>query len=144
MSLAGKRQDILSLLRQMANRPLVDETAVWSEIEMAIEPTGSGQLDRQFKKEIDNCIYALALVYAHYVGALPAFSNSDRQTRFERFVLAIPIPKQFRITPNRIKASIRRLDPKRNPTFARDLKLMALRHAAEENPPRAICNIQTQ
>jgi hypothetical protein len=144
MSPADRRQDILSLLRQMAKRPLVDENAIWREIETATGPAGSGQFDGKFKKELDDCIYALALVYAHYVGAMPAFSNSDRPTRFEKFVLAIPMPTEFRITPNRIKASIRRLDAKRNPAFARDLQLMALRHAAEQSPTRAICQIQTQ
>jgi hypothetical protein len=124
MSLADKREEILSLLRHMAQRPLEDEAGVWHQIQAATALTPPTQSDGKFKQQIDDCVYALALVYARHVGAMPAFSNGDRPTRFEQFVNAVPMPPEFRITPNRIKASIRKLDAKHNSTFARDLQSM--------------------
>ncbi len=132
MLLADKREEILSLLHSMSRRLLPDENVVWHEIETALAHNDSGKADGKFKKELDDCVYALALVYAHYVGAMPAFSNGGRSTKFEKFVLAVPMPMEFRITPNRIKASIRRLDAKHNPSFARDLKRMADLHVQEQ------------
>ena len=134
MLLADKRERILSLLRGMSRHPLPDENAVWHEIETALAHVDSGKANGKSKQELDDCVYALALVYTHYVGAMPAFSNSDRQTRFEKFVLTVPMPIEFRVTPNRIKASIRRLDAKHNPSFARDLQRMADLHAPEQRP----------
>ena len=122
MSFADKRDQVLSLLRHMAQRPLEDEAGVWREIVAATTRKGPAPPDGKFKQEIDECIYALALVYARHVGAMPAFSNGDRPTRFEQFALAVPMPMEFRITPNRVKASIRRLDAKHNSAFARDLQ----------------------
>lgn len=124
MSFTDKRDEVLSLLRHMTQRPLQDEAGVWREIEAATALKGPAPPDAKFKKEIDDCIYALALVYARHVGAMPAFSNGDRPTRFEQFVLAVPMPTEFRITPNRIKAAIRRLDAKHNSAFARDLRTL--------------------
>jgi hypothetical protein len=63
----------------------------------------------------------LALIYSHQTGLLPAFSNCDNETRFERFVFALPAPPRLQLTRNRLKAAIRRLNLKRNPDFARDL-----------------------
>ena len=131
MSLADKKNEILSLLRHASRRPLLDENAVWRDIEAIIAHSGSEQCSWNPKKEIDDCVYALALVYAYHAGAMPAFTNSERPTLFEGFVQAIPMPAGFRITRNRIKASIRRLDAKRNPIFARDLQSMGAAHAAE-------------
>ena len=131
MSLADKKDEILSLLRRASRRPLRDESAVWRDIEAVIAHSGPGQCSWNPKREIDECVYALALVYAYHVGAMPAFTNSESPTLFESFLQAIPMPTEFRITRNRIKASIRRLDAKRNPAFARDLQLMGTHYAAE-------------
>lgn len=126
MSLADKKNEILSLLRHASRRPSLDEEAAWHDIEAAMA-SACATNSKNPKKEIDDCVYALALVYACYSDALPAYTNCDSPTIFERFVLAVPMPAGFRITQNRIKASIHRLDAKRNPAFARDLKLMTVR-----------------
>jgi len=131
MSLDDKRDEILSLLRHASRRHSLDENAVWRDIAAIIAHSGSEQCSWNPKKEIDDCVYALALVYAYHAGAMPAFTNGESPTLFESFLQAIPMPAEFRITRNRIKASIRRLDAKRNPGFARDLQLMGAHHAAE-------------
>lgn len=66
-------------------------------------------------------VYSLALIYTHQTGLMPAFSNCENETRFERFVLSVPAPSRCQLTRNRLKAAIRRLSFKNNPTFAKDL-----------------------
>src|ERR1019366_8324189 len=131
MPLSEKRMEILSALRSASRRPLGDEAAIWHEIEAVMERAQSEVCGWNPKVEIDRCISALALIYARHAGARPAFTNCDRGTRFEHFILAIPMPVQFRITPNRIKASIRRIDLPRNPDFANILFSGEVPHAAE-------------
>jgi hypothetical protein len=131
MSLSDKRTEILFALRSASRQPLGDETAIWREIETVMERARLEQCGWNPKAEIDKCIHALALVYARHTGARPAFTNCDSGTRFERFILAIPMPVQFRITRNRIKASIRRIDAPRNPAFAQGLYSRTTSHAAE-------------
>ena len=131
MPLSDKRMEILSALRSASRQPLGDEAAIWREIEIVMERAWQEKCGWNPKAEIDKCIYALALIYVRCTGARPAFTNCDSGTRFERFVLAIPMPAQFRITRNRIKASIRRIDAPRNPAFAPNLFSRTPPHAAE-------------
>jgi hypothetical protein len=131
MPLSDKRTEILSALRAASRHPLGDKTAIWREIEIVMERAQLEECGWNPKTEIDRCIHALALIYAHHTGARPAFTNCDAGTRFERFILVIPMPVQFRITRNRIKASIRRIDAPRNPAFARNQFSRTTPHAAE-------------
>lgn len=131
MPLSDKRTEILSALRAASRHPLGDEAAIWHEIEFVMERAQQEECGWNPKAEIDRCIHALALIYAHHTGARPAFTNCDSGTRFERFILAIPMPVQFRITRNRIKASIRRIDAPRNPAFAENALAGTPPHAAE-------------
>ena len=131
MPLSDKKTEILSALRSACRHPLGDETAIWHEIESVMDRARLEKCDWNPKAEIDRCIHALALIYAHHTGARPAFTNCDSGTRFERFILAIPMPAQFRIARNRIKASIRRIDSPRNPAFTGNQFSRTTPHAAE-------------
>ena len=62
---------------------------------------------------------------------MPGFTNSESETRFERFAHSIPVPAELKLTRNFLKACIRRVDAKRNPQFARDLESRGGRRAAE-------------
>ena len=83
------------------------------------------------KLRIDRYIYQLGLLYASQTGAMPAFTNGESETRFERFVHAVPAPPDLRLTRHLVKAAIRRLDAKRNSQFARDLENLNARSAAD-------------
>jgi hypothetical protein len=131
MPLSDNKTEILSALRSASRLPLGDETAIWRDIETVMARARLEKCGWNPKTEIDRCIYALALIYAQRTGARPAFTNCDSGTRFERFLLAIPMPDQFRITRNRIKASIRRMDAPRNPAFARRPLPGRAQHATE-------------
>lgn len=87
--------------------------------------------DKDQKERLDRYIYGLGLIYAHQTGSMPAFTNGETETRFERFVNAVPGPLGLRLTRNLVKAAIRRIDARRNPQFADDLKNMNGQHAAE-------------
>jgi hypothetical protein len=132
MGLGKHRDEILAALRGVRRAPLRDEDAAWSAIEKAVmratDPT-HGEADR--KARLDEYIYRLSLIYTHQTGALPGFTNSESETRFERFVFIIPVPAELKITRNLIKAGIRRLDAKHNPQFASDLKTLRGEDAAE-------------
>ena len=130
MQLSSKRTEILSALRQASRRPLHDEDAIWREIEAVMEAAAKERCGWNPKAEIDKCIHALALIYACSTGARPAFTNCESGTRFEHFVRAIPMPAQFRITRNRIKASIRRIVPPRDTGFTRRILVRTTPHAA--------------
>jgi hypothetical protein len=132
MDLGKHREKILAALRGMRRAPLRDEDAAWGAIEKAVARViapNSGDADR--KARLDEYIYQLGLIYAHHTGAMPGFTNSESETRFERFAYAIPIPAELKVTRNLIKARIRRLDVKRNPRFANDLKAMRGETTAE-------------
>jgi hypothetical protein len=128
LQLSRKRDEILSALRHASRRPLRDEDAIWREIEAVMEAAAKEQCGWNPKAEIDRCIHALALIYACSTGAQPAFTNCDSGTRFEHFVMAIPMPVQFRITRNRIKASIRRIVPPKESGFAHRILARATPH----------------
>src|SRR5665213_1445695 len=123
MGLGKYRDQILAALRGARRAPLRDEGAAWSAIEKAVmRATDSSRGETDRKTRLDEYIYQLSLIYAHQTGALPGFTNSESETRFERFAFAIPVPAELKITRNLIKAGIRRLDAKRTPQFASDLK----------------------
>lgn len=132
MGLGKHREQILAALRAACRAPLRDEAGAWRAIEAAAARAmgaSKGETDR--KARLDDYIYRLSLTYAYQTGAMPGFTNSESETRFERFVFAIPVPAELKVTRNLVKACIRRLDAKRNPQFASDLKNMLGEDAAE-------------
>ena len=132
MGLGKYRDQILAALRGARRAPLRDEDAAWNAIEKAVmRATDSSRGETDRKARLDEYIYQLSLIYAHQTGALPGFTNSESETRFERFAFAIPVPAELKITRNLIKAGIRRLDAKRNPQFASDLKTLRGETAAQ-------------
>ena len=131
VSLDGHKQAVLALLRSASQHPLRDEAMAWQAIEMAILRAGDTKPDPEPRKRLDAYVYALGLIYTHQTGAFPAFTNSENETRFERFVCGVPAPVELRATRNLIKAATRRLNAKRNPAFVQDLRLFAGDTAAE-------------
>lgn len=127
----GKSPDhILAILRSACRGPLRNEAGVPEAVASILSESAilAGE-DRKLKT--DRFIYQLGLLYAHQTGAMPAFTNGESETRFERFVHAVPAPADLRLTRHMVKAAIRRLDAKRNPQFARDLENLGRRSAAE-------------
>jgi len=132
MDLDKHRDEILKALRTGKRTKLRDEDAAWRAIERAASAVadGAGQ-DGDRKARIEQYVYELCLIYAHQTGAMPGFTNSESETRFERFANSIPVPAELKLTRNFLKACIRRVDAKRNPQFARDLETRGGRNAAE-------------
>ena len=128
MDLDKHRDEILTALRGRA--ALRDEAAAWRAIARAVLAVADGQ-DGDRKARIEQYVYELCLIYAHQTGAMPGFTNSESETRFERFANSIPVPAELKLTRNYLKACIRRVDAKRNPQFARDLESRGGRSAAE-------------
>ena len=128
MDLDKHRDEILKALRGRAE--LRDEVAAWRAIARAVLAVADGQ-DGDRKARIEQYVYELCLIYAHQTGAMPGFTNSESETRFERFAHSIPVPAELKLTRNYLKACIRRVDAKRNPQFARDLETRGGQSAAE-------------
>ncbi len=128
MDLDKHRDEILKALR--GRTELRDESAAWRAIECAVLAVADGQ-DGDRKARIEQYVYELCLIYAHQTGAMPGFTNSESETRFERFAYSIPVPADLKLTRNYLKACIRRVDAKRNPQFARDLERRSGRNAVE-------------
>jgi hypothetical protein len=128
MDLDKHRDEILKALRGRAE--LRDEAAAWRAIARAVLAVADGQ-DGNRKARIEQYVYELCLIYAHQTGAMPGFTNSESETRFERFAHSIPVPAELKLTRNYLKACIRRVDAKRNPQFARDLETRGGQSAAE-------------
>ena len=132
MGLGKHREQILVALRGACRASLRDEEAAWRAIEKAVAlAIGPGRDGTERKARLDGYIYQLSLIYAYQTGAMPGFTNSESETRFERFAFAIPVPAELKITRNLIKAGIRRLDAKHNSRFANDLETMRSEDAAE-------------
>jgi hypothetical protein len=110
----------VEVLRAASRSPLRDEQQAQAQISDAVQSAKSADWEEPHS-DLQDWVYALALIYSHQTGLLPAFSNCDNETRFERFVFALPAPPRLQLTRNRLKAAIRRLNLKRNPDFARDL-----------------------
>jgi hypothetical protein len=127
----GKDQElILSALRSACRASLRDESAVPGAVAHIVSEN-SALAGEERKLRVDHYVYQLGLLYAHQTGAMPAFTNGESETRFERFVHAVPAPADLRLTRHLVKSAIRRLDAKRNPQFARDLENLNGRSAAE-------------
>jgi hypothetical protein len=130
MGLGKNQEQVLAVLRSACHGPLRNESGVLDALASILSESAilAGE-DRKLKT--DHFIYQLGLLYAHQTGAMPAFTNGESETRFERFVHAVPAPADLRLTRHMVKAAIRRLDAKRNPQFARDLENLDRRTAAE-------------
>jgi hypothetical protein len=112
------KNSAVEMLRAATRLPLRSERLAYAQISDAIENVEASELaDHQADPEA--WVYKLALIYAHQTGLLPAFSNCENETRFERFVFALPQP--LKLTRNRLKAIVRRLNLKNNIQFGRDL-----------------------
>lgn len=113
----------VDMLRAATRLPLRDEHGAYAQISDAIHSAESAE-PACVGIDLEYWVYSLALIYSHQTGLMPAFSNCENETRFERFVLAVPAPSRCQLTRNRLKAAIRRLNLKNNPGFARDLDLL--------------------
>jgi len=133
MGLEDRRDFIMASLKSGQPRALLDEASAWRAIVAAVAAAGSpGHKKREHKSWADRLIYDLGLIYAHQTGALPGYTNSETETRFERFACAVMAGSGIRLTRNLVKAAIRRLAPKENSRFARTLaELRAASIAAE-------------
>lgn len=118
----------LEALRAATRSPLRDEHLAHAQISDALQIAGAPECDEP-GSHLEAWIYTLALIYTHQTGLLPAFSNCENETRFERFVLALPTPPRLQLTRNRLKSIIRRLDLKNNLGFVEDL------NALNDQPP---------
>ncbi|MGZ5921631.1 MAG: hypothetical protein ACXWLJ_05105 [Rhizomicrobium sp.] len=124
------KEEVLAVLRA-ASRGIADEVQACRDIEAQIAAKRGISGHWNPKQEIDECVYALALVFSHHTGSMPAYTNGERPTLFEQFLVALPLPAEYRMTRNRIKAAIRRLDAKRNPAFKHDLHSSLARQATK-------------
>ena len=132
MAMSSQRERTLNVLRTACRSTLRDEDAAWRGIESILANAAASDLARiDQKMRLERYIYALGLIYTHQTGAMPGFTNGETETRFERFVNAVPAPIGLRITRNLVKDCIRRIDAKRNPRFAHDLATMNSQNAAE-------------
>jgi hypothetical protein len=113
----------VEMLRAAARSPLRDEHLAYAQICDAMQNAKIAEHEHP-RGDLEDWIYALALIYTQHTSLLPAFSNCENETRFERFVHALPAPSGLQFTRNRLKAAIRRLDLKNNPGFARDLNAL--------------------
>jgi hypothetical protein len=122
MGLEDRKDFIMASLRSRQPRALLNEGEAWRGIVAAVDAAGDpGGRKREHKRWADRLIYDLGLLYAHQTGTLPGFTNSENETRFERFAYAVMANSGIRLTRNLVKAAIRRLAPKENPDFARAL-----------------------
>jgi hypothetical protein len=110
----------VDMLRAAARSPLRDEQQALAQISDAVQSAKSAEWEEP-NSDLQDWVYLLALIYSHQTRLLPAFSNCENETRFERFVFALPAPPRLQLTRNRLKAAIRRLNLKSNCDFARDL-----------------------
>jgi hypothetical protein len=117
---APVKNGAIEALRAAVRSPLRDEQQAYAQISDAVQTAGIGPAD-EATKSLEAWVYTLALIYTHQTGLMPAFSNCENETRFERFVFALPPPPHAQLTRNRLKSTIRRLDLKNNPEFSRDL-----------------------
>ena len=108
----------VEILRAATRSPLRDENQAYAQLSYAIQYGAAATSQRS---ELENWVYRLAVIYTHQTGLLPGFSNSDNETRFERFVCALPAPSHLQFTRNRLKAAIRRLRFKDDRQFLLDV-----------------------
>ena len=71
-----------------------------------VKPPSIGKRDE--RRWADDCVTVLAPIFMHFTGKKIGFTNSEAETRFERFArLAIVTPER-RVSRNLIKTAIRR------------------------------------
>jgi len=122
MGLEERKAFVMASLRGGQPRGLLSEADAWPAIVAAVKEAGNpGIRKREHKRWADALIYDLGLIYARQTGSLPGFTNSENETRFERFACAVMADCGIRLTRNLVKAAIRRLAPKQNPAFTRIL-----------------------
>ena len=133
MVLEDRKEFVMASLKSGQPRGLLNEDDAWRAIMAAVAAAGNpGQMKREHKRWADRLIYDLGLLYAHQTGMLPGFTNSENETRFERFACAVMADSGIKLSRNLVKAAIRRLAPKENPIFTRALaELRAANVAAE-------------
>lgn len=133
MGLEDRKGFIMASLRNGQPRALLNAEDAWRAILAAVEAAGPpGNLKREHKRWADALIYALGLIYAHQTGNLPGFTNSETETRFERFASAVMAGSGIRLTRNLVKTAIRRLAPKENTAFAHALAQLRAANVAAE------------
>ena len=131
MSLHNRKAFILASFRG-ARGALQNEGEVWRSIESAvaaIRPHDERKRDQ--KRWADEMVKSLGLIYADQTGLLPGFTNSENETRFERFARAVMAGDGEVLSRNLIKAAIRRLNAKANLEFLHALDQMRSNIAAE-------------
>jgi hypothetical protein len=135
LEIAKYQNAIMSSLRAACHGTLRDEVAAWDAIQASVtkasDPLSVG-LSRA--ERLRQYSFGLALIYSHQTGAMPGFSNAENETRFERFVHAIPVPAGLRLTRYTLKYAIRLLDAKHNDKFLNELNElneMNIKDAAE-------------
>ena len=133
MGLEDRKAFIMAILRSGQPRGLLNEGEAWAAITAAVKAAGPpGLRKREHKRWADALIHDLGLIYARQTGTLPGYTNSENETRFERFACAVMADCGIRLTRNLIKAAIRRLAPKQNPAFAQALAGLGAAHVAAE------------
>jgi hypothetical protein len=118
MPLNLRREYILACLRSACPSSQLDENEAWSSIKLAFEALGNRPTPKRDQKHwADQYVFRLGVIFAHHTGSMPGFTNSDGETRFERFARAIMVVEGFEITRNLVKAAIRRLSARQNSQF---------------------------
>jgi hypothetical protein len=131
MSLHDHKAFILASFRG-ARGAVQNESEIWRSIEAAVAAIRPhDQRKRDQKRWADEMVKSLGLVYADQTGSLPGFTNSENETRFERFARAVMAADGEILSRNLIKAAIRRLNAKANPEFRHALDQMRAKIAAE-------------
>jgi hypothetical protein len=74
---------------------------------------------------VETLVYSLALIYADQTGSLPGFSNSDNETRFERFAVSVAKRVVPTATRSQLKYAIKKIDAKHSAQFKNDLGKVA-------------------
>lgn len=121
MALKENKTLILQQLRN-GRRDQLDEIEAWNAITAvanSIRPPSERKSDQ--KRWADEYVFALGLIYTHYTGALPGFTNCQAETRFERFARAVMEDVHIHVSRNLVKSAIRRLNAKHNPQFMQHL-----------------------
>jgi hypothetical protein len=132
MSLLDRKSSILTTLRCDRASSLQNDARVWRFIEAAlleIRPPNNRKSDQ--KRWADESVRRLGLIYTNYTGALPGFTNSEHETRFESFARAVMASDGRPISRNLLKAAIRRLDAKSNREFLDAIDILRAKIAAE-------------
>jgi hypothetical protein len=110
----------IEVLRTATRSALRDEGQAYAQISRVMR-NGETAKPKTHRSDLEDWVYTLALIYTHQTGLLPGFSNCENETRFERFVFALPAPPQLQLTRNRLKAAIRHMNLKNDPGFDRDI-----------------------